>query len=125
MYKILVIDDESEIANILKRFLVKMGFEVEMILGGEEAIKVLRSGIKPDLVTLDMKMPKVGGFRILEEMHRINLKVPVIILTGSLDAEQYENDLIRLGYSREDIVYKPVDLFAFLNQAKKKLGIPE
>jgi DNA-binding NtrC family response regulator len=121
MYKILVVDDEPQIAKVLQEFLVKEGFEAITALGGEEAIEIVNSDIKIDLMVLDMKMPKVAGSDVLKEMKKINKKIPVIILTGSIDAEKYLTDLAKLGYTQEDILYKPVDLFALLDMVKNKL----
>jgi CheY-like chemotaxis protein len=123
MPKILVVDDEEQIRRILAEFLAKMGFELIQASGGEEAIGLLRSGVEIDLMVIDMKMPKIGGIDVINEMVRINKKIPVIILTGSVDAEKYLEDLNRLGYIREDILYKPIDLFELLEKMKKKLGI--
>ena len=124
MYKILVVDDEPRIAKVLRDFLVKMGFEAATAAGGEKAIEILSSGIKPDLIILDMKMPKVTGPEVLKHMQGINCKVPTIILTGSIDAEKYFEDLKELDFRAENIVYKPVDLFTLLEAVKKKLKIP-
>jgi len=123
MYKILLIDDEPRIIAALQRFLVNSGFEVAVAFGGEEAIRILHSDIEIDLVALDMKMPRVTGFDVLREIGRINKKIPAIILTGSIDVEKYLNDLQGLGYTDEDILYEPVDLFTLLAMVKKKLGI--
>jgi len=121
MHKILVVDDEPRIAKILEEYLTRMGFHVTKASGGEEAIGILHSDVKIDLMILDMKMPKVGGFDVIKEMKRINKNIPTIILTGSIDAEKYLVDLKVLGYSSEDILYKPIELLALLDKVKKKL----
>lgn len=125
MYKILVVDDEPQIAKILQDFLVKSGFEVTQVLGGGEAIKILNSKMKTDLMVLDMKMPKITGMDVLREMERIKRKIPTIILTGSVDAEKYLIDFIKFGYTEKDILYKPLDLFLLLDIVKKKLKITQ
>jgi DNA-binding response OmpR family regulator len=121
MYKILAVDDEPRIAEVLHEFLTKAGFDVKNVLGGGEAIEIIKSDIKIDLMVLDMKMPKVTGFDVIKEMERISKKLPTIILTGSIDAEKYLGGLRALGYTREDILHKPVDLFELLDAVKKKL----
>ncbi len=125
MYKILVVDDEPRIAKVLEDFMVKSGFEVTQVLSGEEAIRILNSEMKIDLMVLDMKMPKVTGMDVIMEMERIKRKIPIIILTGSVDAEKYLIDLIKFGYTEKDILYKPVDLFSLLDMVKKKLKITQ
>jgi len=121
MYKILVIDDEEEIVKVLEEFLIKAGFNVVPAGGGEKGVEVLKSDKKIDLMIMDMRMPKVNGVDVLKEMKRINKNIPVIILTGSIDASKHENDLKALGYSQDDIVSKPIDLFLLLAMVKKKL----
>lgn len=123
MYKILVVDDEPEIVKILASFLAKNSFEVEKARDGAEAIRILNSGVKLDLIFLDMKMPKVTGLDVLKELARLSLKIPVIILTGSVDVEQYMEDLKKLGYGKQDVLYKPVNLFELLKAAKDKLRL--
>jgi DNA-binding NtrC family response regulator len=123
MYKILVVDDEQKIAQILKEFLIKMGFDVIMALGGAAAIDILLSDTKIDLMLLDMKMPHVVGFDVLKKMKDMNKEIKTVILTGSVDADLYRSELAKLDYRAEDIVFKPVDLFVLLDAVKKKLEI--
>lgn len=123
MHKILVIDDEQRIADILEGFLTKMGFEVIKAYGGEPGIEVLNSGKELDLVVCDMKMPKVNGLEVIKAMIKLGLKTPVIILTGSIEAEKYLYEVEALGFKEGDLAYKPVDLFALLELVKNKLGI--
>lgn len=122
MYRILIVDDEAGIANVLEAFLLKSGFAVTKALSGEEAINILSSDIKIDLMVLDIKMPKVSGVDVLLKMQKINKKIPTIILSGSVDAEKYLFSITELGFATEDILYKPVDLFQLLDMVKKKLG---
>ena len=122
MPKILVVDDEEGIRRVLAEFLAKMGFEIIQASAGEEAIGLLRSGVEMDLMNIDMKMPKVGGLEVLKEKGNLNDVRPVIILTGSVDAEKhYASGLKELGLGPGDIIYKPVDLFSLLDAVKKKL----
>jgi CheY-like chemotaxis protein len=122
MPKILVVDDEEQIRKVLLEFLAKMGFEIIQASTGEEAIRLLKSGVEMDLMVIDMKMPKVVGLEVLKEKKNLGDVRPVIILTGSIDAEKhYDLELKELGLGPDDIIYKPVDLFVFLDLIKKKL----
>lgn len=123
MQKILIIDDEPRIADALSRFLKTSGFEVIIASGGEEGITILHSEVTIDLVVLDMKMPQVSGFNVLKEIQNLKKGTPVIILTGSLDTERYLGELRSMGYDRKDIIYKPADLFAFLDMVKNRLKL--
>jgi len=124
MSKILVVDDEEQIRRILAEFLAKMGFEVIQASTGEEAIRLLRSGAEMDLMVVDIKMPTIGGLEVLKEKKNLHNVRPVIVLTGSVDAERhYAAGLKELGLDPGDIIYKPVDLFLLLDEVRKKLGM--
>ena len=119
MPKILVVDDEQEIVNILFEFLSKKGYELVTALGGKNAIEVIKSDTAVDLMIVDLKMPDVNGITVLNEMKKMNRDIPVIILSGSLGIEKYIDDLTNLGYSHSDVLYKPIDLNVILDAIKK------
>lgn len=103
MPKILVVDDERPIAEIIKYNLQKEeGYEVETANDGDEAIKKVHK-MKPDLVILDIMLPKKNGFEILKEI-RMEYVMPVIMLT----AKEEENDKISgLELGADDYITKP------------------
>ena len=123
MARILVVDDEEQIVKIFAAFLVKTGFEVIQALGGEEAIGLLRSGGTMDLMILDMKMPRLTGLDVLKAKRDLNDQRPVIIVSGSMGEEKGYDELKEFGFSRKDILYKPVDLFLLLDEVRKKLNM--
>ncbi|MGB3112249.1 MAG: response regulator, partial [Candidatus Omnitrophota bacterium] len=84
MARILVVDDEHEIVDILGKFFQKNGFEIIECVGGRIAIDVIKRGDIFDLVVLDIKMPEVDGAVILAELKKMEKKVPVILVTGDL-----------------------------------------
>lgn len=82
MKKILIVDDESEMAKELGSILEMEDYKVVYAPNGEEAVeKFSKESI--GLVLLDIKMPKLGGLEAFRKMKRINSNVPVIIMTGS------------------------------------------
>ncbi|WP_326906600.1 response regulator [Sedimentibacter sp. MB31-C6] len=103
MPKILVVDDERPIAEIIRYNLQKEeGYEVETANDGDEAIKKVHK-MKPDLVILDIMLPKKNGFEILKEI-RMEYVMPVIMLT----AKEEENDKITgLELGADDYITKP------------------
>ena len=82
--KILIIEDEEILLNLLHKKLSQEGFDVSLAKNGEEGLKVMKE-IKPDLVLLDIVMPKMGGFEVMEEMRRDSelKEIPVIIVSNS------------------------------------------
>ena len=84
--KIMLIEDEEILSGLLRRKLEENGYEVIVAFDGEEGIEIMKKQ-RPDLVLLDIVMPKMGGFEVMEEMNKtpeLNLKgLPVIIVSNS------------------------------------------
>jgi DNA-binding response OmpR family regulator len=119
--RILVVDDEEEIAKLLEEFLNKKGFEVIIALDGQKAIETIKTEKNIDLLILDLKMPAVNGVDVLQELRRLNKEIPVIILSGSLDLRNFIDNLKKLNYNEKNILYKPIDLFELLKIIKNYL----
>lgn len=123
MPKILIVDDEQRIADILEKYLSMNGFEVLKIIGGEKALEILESDVEIDLMVLDMKMPKVNGIDLIQKTKELGKNFPMLLLTGSIDAQTFLEKLKDTEFNVEDVLYKPVDLSVLLEKVKKKLGI--
>lgn len=82
--KILIIEDEEIMINLLQKKLTKEGYEVSITRNGEQGLKAMREA-RPDLILLDIIMPKMGGFEVLEEMtgDKKLKDIPVIIISNS------------------------------------------
>lgn len=119
MSKILIADDEKTIRDILLKFLTLQEYEVSLAESGSDAIAKLSAG-SFDMLIIDLKMPGTKGVEILREIQKNEKSVVVIILTGSVDAED-SKDLKEVGYDVKEILYKPVDLFELLAVVKRKL----
>lgn len=122
MKKIIVVDDEPEIIEVLKEFLGKKGYEVITALEGAEALNILLKDNDIDMMLLDRKMPKVDGITVLKKLKESGRDIPVILMTGSVGFEHHAEEMEKLGYVREDILIKPVDLYVLLNLIEKKLS---
>jgi DNA-binding response OmpR family regulator len=121
--KILIVDDEQRIVDILESFLKMNGFDVLKATGGEEAIRLLSSDAQFDLMLLDMRMPKVNGLGVMQKKVELGKKFPVLFLMGTIDVEKCLEALKDKGVTAEDILCKPIDLPVLLEKAKKKLNI--
>lgn len=82
--KILLVEDEEILINILTKKLVKEGYDVTTARDGVEGLELMRKD-KPDLILLDVVMPKMGGFEVMEEMNKDEKlkKISVIIVSNS------------------------------------------
>jgi DNA-binding response OmpR family regulator len=99
--RILVIEDEDKIAEIVKAYLKKEGFDVTIAETGQKALSVLKDGF--DLIVLDLMLPDISGEDICQTL-RQDSDVPIIMLT----AKSEEEDRIKgLGIGADDYVVKP------------------
>ena len=115
MKKILVVDDEEHLRELFKEELEDEGYEVILANSGEEAIKKLNSFI-PDLITLDLKMPGMGGIETLKEIKKIKQDLPVVIFTGYGKFKQNNNT-----WDSDAYVVKSSDLLELKSTIKKIL----
>jgi DNA-binding response OmpR family regulator len=100
--RILVVDDEAGIRDLVGSYLRNEGFEVDEAVDGEDALARFR-GRPPDLIVLDLRLPGIGGLDVLREIRRTSA-VYVIVLTARAD----ETDkLIGLELGADDYVTKP------------------
>ena len=121
--RILVIDDEKDMRVYLSTLFMKAGFEVESASNGEEGLSAA-SAVKPDLITLDILMPKKSGVRAYRELRSADetRDVPIIILTGLTRQEDFFGEDIGNLPKPDAVVEKPIDRDAFLKQAKEIIG---
>lgn len=102
MSKILVVDDEKPISDIIKFNLEKEGYEVVTAFDGEEALEKVESE-DPDLVVLDVMLPKIDGLEVMREIRKTH-SMPVIMVT----AKEGEIDkVLGLEMGADDYVTKP------------------
>jgi len=107
--KILIIDDEEDLSFFVKANLELAGeYEVIVVTSGKAGIKAA-SQYKPDLILLDIMMPKIDGFEVLKKLKSspTTFSIPVIMLTAKADEES------RLRASKlydEDYIIKPVQI---------------
>lgn len=115
--KILLVEDEEIMIDLLQKKLNKIGYEVSVARDGKEGLEIM-SEVKPDLVLLDIIMPKMGGFEVMEEMVKEPelKKIPVIIISNSgqpveLDRAQKlgaKDWLIKTEFDPQEVIDKVV-----------------
>jgi two-component system response regulator (stage 0 sporulation protein F) len=104
--RVVVVDDDPEVLEVIKKFLVQRKFEVHTAISGEGALPLIRA-VRPHLVLLDLRLPGLDGVETLREIRRFDSTVGVIMMTGYEDEEKGRESL-DLGAS--DCIRKPIDL---------------
>lgn len=117
MERILVIEDDPSIAQGLYRNLKFEGYSVQVVNDGEEGLTTAVDNT-PDLVLLDVMLPTMNGFEVLRELRRLELEIPVIMLT----AKGEELDKVRgLDLGADDYLTKPFALGELLARIRAVL----
>ncbi|MFA7660559.1 MAG: response regulator transcription factor [Anaerovoracaceae bacterium] len=115
-YQILVVEDQEEIRNIVEKYLSKEGYNALLAKDGFEALNQFNTNTI-HLVLLDIMMPGIDGFEVLEEIRRVS-EIPVIMLT----AKQEEIDRVK-GFNMgvDDYVIKPFSVKELVLRIKRLL----
>ena len=103
--KILVVDDQQQVANTVVEIMSRAGYSATAAYGGMEAVKRFQEG-DYQLVITDLKMPEVNGMDLLKTIKGIDAKVPVIVVTGYGTVKKAV-EAIKIG--AYDFIEKPVD----------------
>ncbi|MBK5722235.1 response regulator transcription factor [Dysgonomonas sp. Marseille-P4677] len=106
MDKILIIEDEQRVANLLQRGLEEMGYSASVAYDGEMGLRLFRSG-EYNLIISDVILPKVNGFELVKTIKEQNINIPVIMLTalGTTD-----DKLDGFDAGADDYMVKPFDI---------------
>jgi CheY-like chemotaxis protein len=117
MKKILLVEDEEIMIGLLQKKLVKEGYEVSVARDGEEGLRTIKKS-KPDLILLDIVMPKMGGLEVMEQMNKDKeiKNVPVIVVSNSgqpveLDRAQKlgaKDWLIKTEFDPQEVIDKVI-----------------
>jgi len=114
--KILVVDDEKPISDIIKFNLVKEGYEVETAFDGEEALKKVYQ-FQPDLILLDVMLPKLDGFQVCRRI-RESFNMPIIMLTAK---EEEVDKVLGFELGADDYITKPFGMRELIARVKANI----
>src|SRR5262245_178318 len=103
---ILVVDDDRSVRSYLSDFLTSCGYVVECLESGDQALARFASGSIPSLLVLDVVMPGVSGIEVLESLRKMNLILPVIVLSG-VGQTKTVVDAMKMGAA--DFLVKPFE----------------
>ena len=116
-FKILVIDDEPDIGGLFSKILTGEGYEVFISYNGTDGISKIKKE-NPDLVFLDLKLPKIDGIEVLRRIRRFDKELLVIVLTGF---ETVESAVEAMKLGAYDYLSKPVNIEKIKDSLKKAL----
>ena len=105
MMKILLVDDDPNIRQLVNLYLQKEGFEVMMADRGDEALKMFKAS-PPNLILLDIMLPGMDGWQVCREVRKIS-NIPIIMLTAK---DETFDKVLGLELGADDYVAKPFDM---------------
>jgi len=117
--KLLLVEDEQTLAEIIKETLDSNGFEVTLKSNGADALQAILNGLNVDVIVSDIMMPKMDGFTLMKELGRHGIKIPVLFLTARSDT----NDVVKgfeLGGS--DYLKKPFAIAELIARVRSLAG---
>jgi DNA-binding response OmpR family regulator len=117
MKKVLVVDDEESIRELYRADLTDEGYEVELAADGRKALLGLDS-FRPDLVTLDIKLPDIDGIEVLRRIREKNATVPVVLLTAFGEFRQDFNT-----WASDAYIVKSHDTTELKETVRRLLGV--
>ena len=120
MAKILVIDDQPNVRALLDMLLRQQGYNVILADNGWKGLQLYRQE-RHDVILLDLNMPELGGLTVLNQIRCVNLKQPVIILTGDSTLET-KRQVRALGVS--EFIVKGSSLHLLADTLKRLLKTP-
>ncbi|MGD0917790.1 MAG: response regulator [Thermodesulfobacteriota bacterium] len=117
MKKILIVDDEDSIRLLYKEELEEEGFAVELAKNGREALEKLPL-FRPDLITLDVKMPVMDGIEALQRIREVNRQLPIVLCSAY---GEYKQDFTT--WASDAYVVKCADLTDLKTTIRRLLGL--
>ncbi|RIH85137.1 Response regulator MprA [Calidithermus terrae] len=117
MKRILVVDDDPSMRSLLQRALRLAGYSVEALGSGEECLRRLEADL-PDLLILDLMMPRLDGVGVLECMDRQGIRLKTLILSAKDEEESCPEDLKRAAA----YLAKPMPMTALMDTVRGLLG---
>ena len=123
--KILIIDDEAEVREVLRLHLESANYNVIEALDGEEAVNMMKSGsnlLQVGLIICDIRMPKVNGIEAIDYLKQNAPSIPVIVVTGYPDSELAVS-LLKKGV--KDYMVKPIEKARLLEKVAEVLAAPQ
>ena len=125
-FKLLIAEDEPTLGSLVCEYLRSKAYEVHYAANGQEAIELYLS-TKPDLLVLDIMMPRFDGLEVAQKVRQDNPRVPIIFLTAKSQAKDVvegfkagANDYLKKPFSMEELAIRIESLLGRLHQAEEQ-----
>jgi DNA-binding response OmpR family regulator len=117
--KILVADDDKDIVAWLKKALTDNDFKVSGAYNGKEALQLARAN-QPDLILLDLKMPDMDGFEVIEKLKedKLTAGIPIIVITGS-SINKKRDKIKMIGLGAKHLLTKPFTVEELVSEIRR------
>jgi two-component system response regulator MprA len=110
---ILVVDDEQDILDMLRELLSAEGYDVLMARDGIEALAVVERS-RPSLILLDMRMPRMDGWKFADEVRRRGVAIPIVVMTAAQSARKWADEI-----KADDHIAKPFNIDEVLAKVER------
>lgn len=107
--RILIVEDERRLSNIIKKGVIEDGFAVDQAFDGEEGL-YLGESEEYDLIILDLMLPKISGLDVCRELRKKNIKIPILMLTAKSTTQ---DKVAGLDSGADDYITKPFSFLEF------------
>lgn len=115
--RVLIIDDEEELAAVIADRLEFRGIKAQTALDGESALEMIKSD-PPNIVLLDLMLPGMNGLEVLKKINTLELNIPIILLTGYGSKEM---TLEGMNLGAFDYIMKPCDFDGLVSKIQEAL----
>jgi two-component system, chemotaxis family, chemotaxis protein CheY len=123
--KILIIDDESEVREVLRLHLESANYNVIEACDGEEGVNMMKSGsnlLQVGMIICDIRMPKVNGIEAIDYLKQNAPSIPIVVVTGYPDSDLAVS-LLKKGV--KDYMVKPIEKAKLLDKVAEVLAAPQ
>ncbi|MBT3921895.1 MAG: response regulator [Nitrospina sp.] len=123
--KILLIDDESEVREVLRIHLESANYNVIEAVDGEEGVNMMKSGsnlLQVGMIICDIRMPKVNGIEAIDYLKQNAPSIPIVVVTGYPDSDLAVS-LLKKGV--KDYMVKPIEKARLLEKVAEVLAAPQ
>lgn len=118
--RILIVDDEEDITSILKKGLEKYGYEIDVFNDPLLALSSFRAG-SYDLILLDIRMPKMDGFELSQQLQNIDGRVKICFMTAYEVYSEALKELFPESYSSICFIKKPFSVQDFVERIRREM----